>query len=332
MSNDPDYDFDLRLARYLSSKESRSGEAIAGVLGCSRTAVWKHINSLRVLGLGIDAVAGQGYRLQNPLELLDEALIRRELSALAASRLNHIEMLVSVGSTNSYLLKGSLEALAGTVVFAERQTAGRGRRGKPWVSPFACNVYMSLCWQFDSSVGELACLPLVVALSAAAALDRVGMSGHQIKWPNDLLLRDHKLAGCLVEVQGDASGPCHAVIGVGINVRMPQGMPALEPIDQAWTDVASSVPGVSRNQCAGALLDELVTNLAGYGQEGFAAFQGQWRSRDCLAGRQVEIAHHNQLIRGKVTGISDRGGLLLETAGTVAEYLAGEVSVTNRDC
>lgn len=332
MSNKPDYQFDLHLARFLSSEESRSGEAIAAEFGCSRTAVWKHINSLRDLGLGIDAVAGQGYRLQFPLELLEETRIRHELGKDSLSRLTKIELLVSVASTNSYLQNGPLDARTGTAVLAERQTAGRGRRGKSWFSPFACNVYASLCWRFDSGVGELACLPLVVALSAAGALERIGLSGHQIKWPNDILMRDRKLAGCLVEVHGDASGPCFAVIGVGINVRMPREIPGLGQIDQAWTDVACSLPGVSRNQCAGALLDELAVNLVRYEAQGFAPFVPLWQSRDGLAGRQVEIVHQQQRIQGKVTGISDRGGLLIKTSGTVAEYMAGEVSVTYRDC
>lgn len=330
MSTGPDRELDLRLARFLSSEESRSGETIARQLGCSRTAVWKHVNNLRELGLEIQAVAGQGYRLQFPLELLEETRIRRELGDQSRSRLAEITILVSVDSTNAYLQTGPLAARAGTAVVAERQTAGRGRRGKAWVSPFACNVYASLCWKFESGVGELACLPLVVALAAAAALDRAGLAGHQIKWPNDILLHDRKLAGCLVEVQGDASGPCFAVVGVGININMRPETPGLEQIDQAWTDVASGLPGVSRNQCAGALLDELVTSLVRFEQEGFDTFHAQWQARDALAGRPVEVTHQQKRIHGKALGISQRGGLLLDRAGTVAEYMAGEVSVTGR--
>jgi len=239
-------DFDLRLVNSLSAGESRSGETIAAELGCSRTAVWKHIESLRELGVGVEAVAGLGYRLAEPIELLDRQRITAGLSAGAQRDLASFQIISTVDSTNAELQRMPAAEQHACAVLAERQTSGRGRRGRHWYSPFARNIYLSLGWRFDTGVGELGCLPLVVALAAGEALRLAGVTGHAIKWPNDILLNGRKLGGCLVEVQGDASGPCSAVMGVGINVNMPQSTAGTNMIDQPWTDVGSQVPWVSR--------------------------------------------------------------------------------------
>ena len=140
--------------------------------------------------------------------------------------------------------------------------AGRGRRGRRWHSPEGGNLYLSLGWRFRQPLAELGCLPLVVALSAAAALTRSGLEGHRIKWPNDLLIDGPKLCGCRVEMQGDAGGPYHAVLGIGINIQMPRSE-ATSAIDQPWTDVKTHLPDCSRNGLAALLLEELVVQEAG---------------------------------------------------------------------
>ena len=210
-----------RLAGYLSVQESRSGEAIAKELGCSRTAVWKHVESLRSLGIEIDAVAGKGYLLREPLELLDSSLILGSLDPAVRNRLRNLDIESSLDSTNSALHRLAVEDQHAAVILAEHQTSGRGRRGRQWHSPYARNLYLSMGWKFENALSELGCLALVVALATARALSWAGLEGHRVKWPNDLLLDDRKLCGCLVEVQGDSQGPCHAVVGIGINVHMP---------------------------------------------------------------------------------------------------------------
>ena len=204
-----------RLAGYLSVAETRSGEAIANELGCSRTAVWKHVESLRSLGIEIDAVAGKGYLLREPLELLDSRLILDGVDPAARKQLRDLSIESSVDSTNSALHRLTVEDQHAVAILAEHQTSGRGRRGRQWHSPYARNLYLSIGWKFENALSELGCLSLVVALATANALSRAGMKGHRVKWPNDLLLDDRKLCGCLVEVQGDSQGPCHAVVGGG---------------------------------------------------------------------------------------------------------------------
>lgn len=321
-------DFDARLAGFLSTSETRSGEAIAEELGCSRTAVWKHVESLRARGVEVDAIAGKGYRLREPLELLDEAAIRAALSPSAADRLAEIAVLPTVDSTNTWLASRESSRQAGVAVLAECQTAGRGRRGQSWVSPFARNIYLSLGWRFEAGAGELGSLPLVLALSACEALEAAGLRGHAVKWPNDLRLDGKKLGGCLVEVQGDLGGPCIAVLGVGINVRMPAA--SGEAIDQPWTDVSRQVRDVSRNRLAAALLNALVANLQKFPVEGFGPFAEHWAQRDELAGRDVEFHAPSGVVRGTARGISARGGLLLQSGENMQEYLSGEVRTVRK--
>jgi len=314
------------LVRYLSATETRSGEAIGEELGCSRTAVWKHVETLRGLGIEVDAVAGQGYLLREPLELLDEDVILAGLKPAIANKLRGLSIGFSLDSTNSALKRLPVEQQHTAVILAEHQSGGRGRRGRQWHSPFGRNLYLSLGWMFDQSLSELGCLPLVVAVATARALLRAGLKGHQVKWPNDLLLDGRKLCGCLVEVQGDAQGPCNAVLGVGINVHMPVSE-AETRIDQPWTDVNSQLPGCSRNHLAVLLLEELVIHLGIFSGQGFSPFKDRWEKMDGLKGRTISIQTGNSIVQGTARGIDDRGALMLDTGDEVLSLHSGEASL-----
>ena len=315
-----------RLARYLSATETRSGEAIGQELGCSRAAVWKHVESLRQLGIAVDALAGRGYLLREPLELLDETEIRAGMDAAISNQLSSLTIESSLDSTNSSLQRLPLAQQHAAVLLAEHQAQGRGRRGRQWLSPYGRNLYLSLGWRFDQSLSELGCLPLLVALAAARALQRAGLEGHRVKWPNDLLLDEGKLCGCLVELQGEPQGPCHAVLGVGINVHMPASeLPGV--IDQPWTDLQSHLPGYSRNSMAALLLEELLGHLAVFSGQGFGPFQDRWKQMDGLQGRRVEVYSANGTVYGTVTGIDTRGALMLDTGDEVLHLHSGEVSL-----
>lgn len=315
-----------QLAGYLSASETRSGEAIGLMLGCSRTAVWKHVENLRALGVEIEAVAGQGYRLAEPLELLGCDRIMAGMAADASGKLRRLEIASSLDSTNAALRRLALEDQHAAVIIAEHQTRGRGRRGRQWHSPYGRNLYLSMGWKFDKALSELGCLPLVVALATAQALGRAGLDGQRVKWPNDLLLKGRKLCGCLVEVQGDSQGPCHAVLGVGINVHMPASE-STAAIDQPWTDLNSHLPGCSRNQLAGLLLEELLTALETFAELGFTPFRERWAQLDGLAGREIEVETGSGPVRGKASGIDDSGALKLDTGTETLRLHSGEVSL-----
>jgi BirA family biotin operon repressor/biotin-[acetyl-CoA-carboxylase] ligase len=244
--------------------------------------------------------------------------IRKQLTGL------NIE--ASLDSTNSALQRLPLAQQHAAAILAEFQSAGRGRRGRQWHSPHGRNLYLSLGWKFEKPLAELGCLPLVLALSAAQALVRAGLKGHRVKWPNDLLLDGRKLCGCLVEVKGDAKGPCHAVLGVGINVFMPESEAANE-IDQPWTDLQSQLPACSRNNLATLLLEELIKQLLLFAEQGFTPFRDRWAQMDGLNGRLVNVHAGNSSLQGTARGIDNQGALLLDTGKEVLSLHVGEVSV-----
>ncbi len=321
MSND-----DIRsLVRCLSASQFLSVSQLAEQLGCDPAGVKQQLEKLRRLGVEIEELTGQGHRLSAALELLDSPSILAGLDGASRQVLSSLLVELSLDSTNSALRRLPLIEQHATAILAEHQSSGRGRHDREWHSPFGSNLYLSLGWTFDKPMSELGCLPLVVALAAAVSLHRVGLNGHRIKWPNDLLLDGHKLCGCLVELQGNAQGPCQAVLGVGINVHMP-GAAADQCIDQPWTDLRSHLPGCSRNELATVLLEELLRHLMLFADEGFAPLVDAWTQLDALQGQSITVHTGDGPVRGKALGVDQQGALLLDTGTAVLKLYSGEVS------
>lgn len=259
-------------------------------------------------------------------ESLDQILILEQMDHQVRNQLTDLVIETSLDSTNSALQRLPVAQQHGTAILAEHQSAGRGRRGRQWHSPAGGNLYLSLGWRFRQPLAELGCLPLVVALSAAQALTRSGLAGHRVKWPNDLLLGGQKLCGCLVEMQGDAHGPCYAVLGVGINIRMPAAEVTAK-INQPWTDLSVHLPDCSRNSLAALLLEELIVQLSLFAEKGFTSFKQQWEQMDGLKGQLVDIVAGQRTLRGTVAGIDDNGALLLDTGIERLSLHSGEVTI-----
>jgi BirA family biotin operon repressor/biotin-[acetyl-CoA-carboxylase] ligase len=317
-----------QLLRQLADGRFHSGQRLAQALGLSRAAVWKQVQRLEAdYGLAVSAVRGRGYRLAAPLELLDAACIEAGLSAEVRARLHGLSVLWSTASTNSCAAADPpAESGRARVWLAEHQTAGRGRRGRSWVSAFGENLYLSLAWRFDLPMGELAGLSIVAGVVVAEALQRLGLEGHTLKWPNDVLVDGRKLSGILVEVSGEAGGPATAVLGVGVNFRINEAHAAA--IDQPWTDLSRTCPKrVSRNALAGLLIDGLARACDEFSEQRLQPFVGRWASFDRLHGRKVRLSRGQQVIEGVYRGITAAGALVLEQAGGLSEHLAGEVSL-----
>lgn len=315
------------LLRLLSTGQFYSGQSLADQLGVSRTAVWNNIQYLKKLGLDVFAVQGKGYRLAYPLELLDAQKITTELSSPAAGCVD-LEVFSEIDSTNRYLLKRMYETSPGRVraCLAEYQNAGRGRRGRQWISPFGANIYLSLLWRFERGLEAIEGLSLVVALSLVKALEKLGVSNPMIKWPNDIHCEGKKLAGILLEMSGEASGPCHIVIGVGMNVNMSRFSDTT--IDQPWTDISEKLGDlVSRNRVAAVLLENMLETLAVFERKGFAEFKNDWQQYDVLVNKEIEVQETNNMRQGIARGIDDSGALLLETSRGQQRILSGDVSV-----
>lgn len=313
----------------LADGEFRSGQDLADALGVSRTAVWKRVNKLATeSGLQIESVKGKGYRIRGGVELLDPENITAALSIEAGRLMTGLRVLESVDSTNAEVLRQAQAGHApGLVCTAEQQTAGRGRRGREWVSPFGSNLYLSLLWEFSQGAAALEGLSLAIGVAVARALEACTVSGVQLKWPNDVLHDGAKLGGILLEMTGDAAGACQVVVGVGLNVAMPTA--AADGIDQAWTDISrisgDAHPG--RNALLAALLNELLPLVAGFEQGGFNPWREQWQSLDAYAGRQVVLHTGSSQMGGTAMGVDERGALQLQTTTGVQTVYGGEISL-----
>lgn len=265
---------------------------------------------------------------------LDAGLIREGMAPAVESKLRQLTLLQEIDSTNNAVLRQSGDRQHAHAVLAECQTGGRGRREKSWHSPAGGNIYLSLGWWFRATEWPLSTLPLIVAIAVCRALNRVGLRGYGIKWPNDILVQGKKLAGILVEMQSAGSNPALAVIGVGLNVRMPS-LAAGESeaaIDRPWTDLVSQLKpedsGVSRNRLVSFLLEELLLALERFELAGFEEFSAAWRELDLLQGRKIQLEQNGRMLSGVAHGVDKNGGLLLETAGAGSQvFHSGEVSI-----
>jgi len=311
-----------------------SGDVLAQASGQTRAAVWKRIEALREAGLAIHARAGRGYALAQPLSLLDRDAIVAALPAEVVAQLSALEVAWSIDSTNSELLRRPSPAQGVLALLAERQTGGRGRRGREWTSPLAAHVYLSLSRAFSGGLSRLGGLSLVAGVAAVEALHGLGYRQVRLKWPNDLVVVDpdapgglRKLGGLLVEGGGEHAGPARAVVGLGLNVCMPDASAA--GIGQPWCDLAG-LGGVApgRNGIAAALLSALLPALAQFDATGLTPFLPRYAALDALAGQTVQVLGATGADAGVALGLADDGALRVRLDdGGERNFHSGEVSV-----
>ncbi len=314
------------LLNLLAAGRPVAGPGLARKLGISRAAVWKQIEGLRGEGLEIETVPGRGYRLVHPLEWLDAARIRKCLGP-AARHIGALETHWRLDSTSSEIARRAGALPDRSFVFAESQSAGRGRRGRTWRSPPAANLQFSCLKLFRGGYAAVSGLSLAVGIAAVRALEDCGVRGVALKWPNDLVHRDAKLGGILIELGGEFMGPCHAVIGIGINLRLPHALRAA--LDRAVTDLADLCRGTppSRNALAAALIARLCEALEIFDTDGFAAFAGAWEERDALSGRRLRIDDPRGVFEGIGAGVDARGALRVRVGHALRTVDSAEVSV-----
>lgn len=317
-----------QLIELLADGHFRSGQWLGERLGISRAAVWKHIKALTQIGLDVHAVRGQGYRLAEAFQPLNAELIGVQMPSGVQARIPSLDVCREVDSTSDYLKRQSrsLGERQANVCVAEWQSAGRGRRGRRWVSPYGANLYLSFeTLLTEASIGAGG-LSLVAAMAVTDALERCGLGDLGVKWPNDVYYRGRKLAGILLDLSGESGGPYRVVVGVGINFRMPPA--AAQEIDQPWADIAQSGVSIDRNQFAGLIIECLFNSMDLFNKNGLDAFTHQWQRFDLVSDQTVELHHeHHPMIRGVARGIDSRGALLIERNGETRSYHAGEVTL-----
>lgn len=316
---------------WLADGQPHNGAELARAAGVTRAAVWKQIEALRQRGLPIDGRPGRGYCLPWPLELLDVERIRAALPDAIRARLDALHVLWEPDSTSTELRRMRLPDRG--FVLAEAQSGGRGRRGRTWRSPPGLNIYLSCVKRFDAGVATLGGLSLAIGVMLMRALADVGVHDAGLKWPNDVLggadsaAPGAKLAGVLVELEGEYGGPCAALIGIGVNLRLPLGVRAA--VDQAVTDLAELQGGAAppRNAFAGALIEQLLRGLEAFERDGFAAFIDDYARHDLLRDQRVRVSTPQSVFSGVAAGVDPRGALCVRCGDALRHVDSAEVSV-----
>ena len=314
-----DYTVPLTLISILADAEFHSGEQLGERLGMSRAAINKHIQTLRDWGVDVFTVPGKGYSLPEPIQLLDEEQIARQIEH------GRVTVLPVIDSTNQYLLDRLSELQSGDACVAEYQQAGRGRRGRKWFSPFGSNLYLSMYWRLEQGPAAAIGLSLVIGIVIAEVLQSLGADKVRVKWPNDLYLQDRKLSGILVELTGKTGDAAQIVSGAGINLMMRRV--ESDVVNQGWISLQEAGISIDRDQLAACLIKELRAGFKLFENEGLAPYLGRWEKLDNFINRPVKLIIGDKEIFGISRGIDAQGALLLEQEGVIKPWIGGEISL-----
>ena len=323
------------LLRQLADGAFHSGEDLAETVGLTRARVSQLLKEAETSGLALERIRGRGYRLLATPDFLSADLIRGALSEIMRKNpeipLVAIEVVDEIASTSTELLRrAQRKDIHASVLAAEWQTAGRGRRGRKWTAVAGGSLSFSLGWRFDQGAGYLAGLSLAVGVAVIRALEAEGLPGVELKWPNDLINRHLKVGGILVELNGDALGPSTVVVGIGLNVRLPAS--AKRDIDQPVSDL-TAVAGrgaapIDRNRLLARLVAELASAFSAYADTGFPPFAAEWQRRHAYQGKPVTLLlPDGASVKGTVAGVDSTGALVLADGPRRARFLSGEISL-----
>ena len=310
----------------LADGQFHSGEVLAQRFKVTRATIWNAVKHAESLGVEVFSVRGRGYKLPQAIELLDKNLV---LAAIGEQReWFNVQLLDEVASTNTYLMQQKGVAHA-TCIAAHVQTKGKGRRGRTWVSQLGASLTFSLLWRFQCGAAALSGLSLAVGVALIRAFNSLGVNDAQLKWPNDVLVDGKKLAGILIELQGDLEGPSAAVIGVGVNLNLPKNV--LNSIDQPAIDlVAMSAKSINQSELLGVILKHLADVLSAFESHGFIGLRDEWLSYHAYQNKPVRMLLPNGTdVQGVVKSVADDGILLVETALGLQRFSAGEISLRN---
>lgn len=319
------------ILRLLSDGKFHSGEALAQHFNVTRTTIWSAIQHAQHLGIEVFSVRGRGYKLPKAIDFLNQDEVLRAIGEQRAWF--NLQILDEVASTNTYLMQQSAKGAAHvSCVAAHLQTNGKGRRGRTWVSHLGASLTFSLLWRFQCGAAALSGLSLAVGVALIRALNSLGVNNVQLKWPNDVLVLDDikqgkKLAGILIELQGDMDGPSAAVIGIGINLNLTES--GLKNIDQPAIDLAHvSATPIAKSTLLGVLLKHLADALRQFESEGFTALRDEWTRHHAYHQQPVRmLMPDSREVHGVVNNVAEDGILLVDTALGLQRFSAGEISL-----
>lgn len=311
----------LKIVEILNTTGYHDGESMGRELGLTRSAIWKQIKKLIGYGVKIDSVKGKGYKLCEPLTLLDRHRIEPALALPV-----ELYLFESIDSTNHFL-KNKATADRQQICLSEHQTEGRGRLSREWYSPFAKNIYCSYRYRFHKDVTALAGLSLVCGLAILKTVSPYLQNDYGVKWPNDIVSHNKKIAGILIEVEAEAHDISDVIIGIGINVNMDS---TSREIAKPWTSLSQlSQQYLDRNDIVIPLINTLSNYLQQFDNFGLPHFMTEWQQYDYLYGRCITLEHHLQKMVGHAKGINHQGHLLVADAdGKLSAFSSGDVSIS----
>jgi len=322
----------------LSDGKFHSGESIAKTFDISRVSIWNAIKKAEEFGVEIYSVRGRGYKLIQPITLLKKSSIQQVMGEI--HHWFNVEIFDVMESTNSYLMeKASSDHPHASVAATHIQTKGRGRRGRSWQSALGESLTFSLLWRFNGGASTLSGLSLAVGIALIRSFHRFGVIGAQLKWPNDVLIQDQnqykKLAGILIELQGDMEGQSSAVIGIGINLKLSKK--SLSHIDQPATDLTSvSVEEINPNELLGQILKDLADVLKDladvlgqFNTSKFSSLKEEWMTYHVYQHQTVTLSlGDGRSVTGLAQGVTEDGALMIETPSNGIEtFSSGEITL-----
>lgn len=316
----------------LADGHFHSGVQLGARWGISRAAVSQLVQKFSLPGLKIYRVKGKGYRLSETMYLLNKQAITRHISGRYLPCIAELSVFKTIPSTNSYLLESvwHMPQLADDqyrVCFSEMQTAGRGSRGRKWVSPPGHNIYLSMLKAFDVAPPELSGLSIVVGLALIAVLQAHGVMDVGFKWPNDIYVNSRKVAGILLETRSQAFGVTNVVIGIGVNLKVEKSV--MREVEQPWSSIVEHGFDLSRrNEFAGKLLQQLMHFIEGFRDNGLAHYSQELTRFDLLRGKAVELLSGQEKVAGLEVGIDNSGKLLIQTESGLRSFSSGEVALS----
>lgn len=322
------------LLKLLCRGEEVSGSKLGEALGMSRTAVWKKIKQLQEAGVEIHTETAKGYRLSTPLNLLDAEKIYQVVADNALRKRLKLDIHFSLSSTSDHLKK-EIDHVQNsnsiTFCLAEHLSAARGRLGRSWHAPFGENIYCSSLWSLNKDASELSGLSLIIGLAVVMALQDYGFQEPlSVKWPNDVMCQNKKMAGILIEIVGVSNQEAQLIIGIGLNVNMHAKKKS--PIKQPWTSLAEITNTLhDRNKIVGLLIKRLSNMMNTFLEEGFSPFLPLWEKYDYLRGQHIQLQQLKHYYEGRVMGIDEQGNLLLkQKTGGVLPFAIGEASICKK--
>ena len=315
---------EYKLLKVLSDGNLHSGQKIADQMGVSRTAVWKHLKKIRSKSLDVYTVRGKGYRLEGPLELLQEDLIAKKIRKEVSQYLHSVQVVYETDSTNNILLEQ--QDVQGRVIIAEYQHAGKGRGENIWLSGLAGSLCLSIGWHYEAIPSNFNAISLATGVVLARCIEKFTGVTIQLKWPNDLIHHRSKLGGVLIESRGQHAGIVDVVVGIGINFRLPT--PLRQMISQNVTDL-SSLWGetLSRNDIAAEIINETVNLLSTFPERGFNHYIDEWRMRDSGKDCEASLYLPGKQINGRIVDIDENGNLIMSTNDSLIKFGSGELSL-----